>query len=697
MNINEQEITRALSILKPDGELVEIRIICSSGKLNFSGYFTDSNMIIQKLKQLQVTENCNVYFTLNQIAPACYSREQRDTFIRNAKNSTGDRDITAYNLLMIDFDPERPAGTSATDAELEIAHQRAAKVYKYLRGKQWAEPIIALSGNGYHLLYKLNMPNTEQAKALIKKVLETFNYLFGDNELKIDTSVFNPARICKLYGTVAEKGAHTDERPHRYAKIIKAPDPFTEVTPEQLTAITKELPEQEQPPRPASYNGDKFNLDRWIAEHGINVTSVSNYGNGGTKYILANCAFDPSHTGKDACIIQLPNGAIAYKCLHDSCSGYRWQDFRKLYEPEYDPNASYRLPDVPRRAQNSPQSDFYPQHDSGTATSQKHEIGAFEGKPDNITHYIDTMMQADIANFRSDIKTGFSEFDRKTGGLYSGLYVLAAIPSLGKTSFMIQIADRLAQSGHDVIFFSLEQSRLEMVSKGIARRIAQKYPDTDITSLHIRKGNNAQIVQDATRQFKQQVSDRLSIIEGNFNCDVEYIGNYITQYIDATGSKPIVFIDYLQILQPADDRQSTKETVDYNIVELKRLTRNLNITIIAAASVNRTNYMTPIDFESLKESGNIEFSADVILGMQLYCLNEDLFNASEKVKVKQKRERINEAKAESPRDIELKCLKNRFGISTFSCRYKYYCANDLFMEVTDDFDNPFVDDDAIVL
>ena len=88
--------------------------------------------------------------------------------------------------------------------------------------------------------------------------------------------------------------------------------------------------------------------------------------------------------------------------------------------------------------------------------------------------------------------------------------------------------------------------------------------------------------------------------------------------------------------------------------------------------------MQPIDFESLKESGGIEYTADVVWGLQLQCLNEELFTQDKKIK--EKRARIKQAKAENPRKIELVCLKNRYGIANYSCYFEYYPAADLFKE-----------------
>lgn len=301
-------------------------------------------------------------------------------------------------------------------------------------------------------------------------------------------------------------------------------------------------------------------------------------------------------------------------------------------------------------------------------------------KPDNTAYYIDSLMQGEIARFKNDKKTGFINLDQQAGGLYSGLYVLAAISSLGKTSFALQLADQLAETGNDVIFFSLEQSRLELVSKSLARRTAQADPGRAVSSLQIRAGAKGESISRAVAEYKTAVADRMSIVEGNFACNISFIGEYIRQYVKRNGTRPVVFIDYLQILQPAEDnrRQTVKETVDNTITELKRISRELDLTVIIISSVNRANYLTPIDFESLKESGGIEFTADVIWGLQLQCLNDPIFDKENKVK--EKREIIKKAKAAEPRKIELSCLKNRYGIANYSCYFNYYPKNDLFTE-----------------
>lgn len=306
-------------------------------------------------------------------------------------------------------------------------------------------------------------------------------------------------------------------------------------------------------------------------------------------------------------------------------------------------------------------------------------------RPDNISYYIDNLMTGEIARFKSEIKTGFDNLDKLAGGLYSGLYVIAAISSLGKTTFAAQMADNIAASGNDVLFFSMEQSRLEMVSKSIARRTFINDKETAVSSLSIRRGYLPEQVLNAAEQLKQEVQERISIIEGNFNCNISFIGDYIRQYIRRnTGKRPVCIIDYLQVLQPEQQNnrlQTTKETIDSSITELKRISRELDVTVFVISSVNRANYLTPIDFEALKESGSIEYTADVIWGLQLQCLNDPIFDKQNNIK--ERREKVKAAKAATPRKIELSCLKNRYGIANYSAYFNYYPANDYFESCSD--------------
>lgn len=325
---------------------------------------------------------------------------------------------------------------------------------------------------------------------------------------------------------------------------------------------------------------------------------------------------------------------------------------------------------------------------------------ARSGNLPNTADYVRYSLAAEVKNFKSDYKTGFQKLDQEAGGLYSGLYVLAAVSSLGKTSFALQIADQIAEQGGNVLFFSLEQSQFELVTKSISRQTAKDSETTHgdhrdaVTSLQIRKGNESKAARIAAREYINNVGGRVSIIEGNFRTDVFYIKDKIKEYIKKTGRRPVVFVDYLQIIQPPEGmaRAGVRENTDANITELKRISRDLDITVIVISSVNRGNYLTPIDFESLKESGGIEYAADVVFGLQFSIVTAPNFEEADKVT--DKRELMKQARTEDPRRLQLVCLKNRYGIANFETPFTYWPAFDLFKEPEDKADGlqPWPDD-----
>lgn len=318
----------------------------------------------------------------------------------------------------------------------------------------------------------------------------------------------------------------------------------------------------------------------------------------------------------------------------------------------------------------------------------------YDHKPHNTSQYIDNLLIADIERMKAagSRKTGFPVLDKLSNGLYAGLYVIAATSSLGKTTLALQIADNLAEAGNEVLFFSLEQSRLELITKSFSRLLKQEKNES-VSSLTLRTGADSDNLQAAAKLHKSKIGDHMNVIEGNFGCNIDYISAYVREYISKNGTSPIIFVDYLQILQPSAEvkASTTRESIDQTVTALKRLSRDYGLTVFIISSVNRSNYMQPIDFESLKESGGIEYTADVIWGLQLQCLNEELFN--ELNKIKNKRERIREAKAANPRQIELVCLKNRFGVANFTCKFDYMPDCDLFAQETEGlnkcYDSPY--------
>lgn len=295
----------------------------------------------------------------------------------------------------------------------------------------------------------------------------------------------------------------------------------------------------------------------------------------------------------------------------------------------------------------------------------------------NMKSYLDEQIKDDISSFIESGKTksGYDNLDAITN-LYPGLYVLGAISSLGKTTYIHQMADQLAMNGQPVLFFSLEQSILELASKSLSRIMAQNNFENAMTSLQIRKSGDDPRVIEAIKNYKP-FSNNLTVIECSFRATIDDITNYVSEYIEEKNVKPVVVIDYLQVIQVSpDNRLSTKEAVDMHVRRLKQLQSDNKLVMIVISSLNRQNYLTQIDYESFKESGGIEYTADVVWGLQLQVIHDELFDKQHSLN--EKREKIRDAKAANPRKIELVCLKNRFGMSYYSCLFDYYPQFDWF-------------------
>jgi len=170
-----------------------------------------------------------IYLTLNPVNPDLLARAQ-NRLIHYAKHTTADTDIEWRHWLPIDFDPLRPAGISSTDAEHQAALDRAVACRDWLATQGWPEPIYADSGNGAHLLYRIDLPNDTASRQLVERCLKALALQFSDAGVEVDLGTGNAAQLGKLYGTLACKGDPTEDRPHRLARILEMPETMEAVS-----------------------------------------------------------------------------------------------------------------------------------------------------------------------------------------------------------------------------------------------------------------------------------------------------------------------------------------------------------------------------------------------------------------------------------------------------------------------------------
>ena len=286
---------------------------------------------------------------------------------------------------------------------------------------------------------------------------------------------------------------------------------------------------------------------------------------------------------------------------------------------------------------------------------------------------------AELASFKASIlegaktpaiPTGFAELDKVLDdGLYDGLYILGAISSLGKTSFLLQMADQIAQNGQDVLVFSLEMAKSELMAKSISRLTYETATNASNakTTRGILSGKRYEnysadehYIIDAGIHKYSTYADNLFIFEGMGDIGAAEIREIVGNHIRCTGNKPVVIIDYLQILAAADPRATDKQNTDKAVFELKRMSRDFKIPVIGISSLNRANYTSEVSMAAFKESGAIEYSSDVLIGLQFATNGEKITPDA-----------IDRFKRESVRKIELKVLKNRNGMTGDAISYDY--------------------------
>jgi hypothetical protein len=308
------------------GTVTELRIPNTS-RGTLSGYFSNLDALAKAAASWS-GKAPGVYFTLNPVNPVLLARAQ-NRLVEYAQHTTGDLDIVTRYWLPLDFDPVRPSGISSTHAEHEAAVARARECLRWLHERGFTALILADSGNGAHVLARVDLPNDATSTALVKRCIEAVALRFGDGAVTVDLGVCNAARIWKCYGTLAAKGDSTPERPHRTASILEVADNLTPPPRELLEQLAALAPEE---PLKQQYGNGQFDLPHWIAEHSLEVHGPHPWGVG-KKWLFPVCPWNSDHTNRSAYLLQFANGAIAAGCHHNSCHGKDWHDLRDIVEP----------------------------------------------------------------------------------------------------------------------------------------------------------------------------------------------------------------------------------------------------------------------------------------------------------------------------------------------------------------------------
>ena len=288
------------------------------------------------------------------------------------------------------------------------------------------------------------------------------------------------------------------------------------------------------------------------------------------------------------------------------------------------------------------------------------------------------------------IPTGFSILDGPEaldGGLYPGLYIIGAMPSAGKTTFVEQIADYIAAAGNDVLFFSLEMSTFELIARSISRKTyeiakmnveSEKRPKDYLKCARKTRDlmrfdcvidfsfDELEIMSAAQVEYRDTSAKNIYIFEADGQIGVDYIRQQVEEHFENTGRRAVIVIDYIQLLKPADVRGTDKQNMDFNMLALKQISRDFRAPLIGISSYSRTGYEGEARMQSARDSSSIEYSCDVMLGIH-YKGAEDKENFN-----------IDEAKNQDVREVVISVLKNRNGVTGTKILFEYIAKYNYF-------------------
>lgn len=359
------DIARFLRVLHGGPDLVfEVRVPHCRERLGadftttVSGYY--QSIQIEKaaaaIADLDASSRApTIYVTLNPVNPALLARSNNQLKSK-AKETSADKDIVRRRWLLIDCDPVRPSGISATDAEVHLATLKAAQVRAFLTESGWPSPVVAMSGNGIHLLYRIDLPADDGG--LVERVLKALAARFDDGAVKIDTSVHNAARITKVAGTMAAgKGDDLrgvegiEDRPHRRSQLLEVPEAVQVVSAALLDAVAGPAPgplaarlatranatTPSQSGRFERFDHSAAGVQGYLSTKGVEVTRLAQKDGASFLYLRA-CPINPdcvSTSDTDIAVVVAGDGKIAYKNLHNRGTGLTWVDVREALEPGY--------------------------------------------------------------------------------------------------------------------------------------------------------------------------------------------------------------------------------------------------------------------------------------------------------------------------------------------------------------------------
>lgn len=426
-------------VLRDGNQLTEIRLIANDGK-TASGIFDSIDEIVKAVAPY--TNDWNIYYTINRLPDDVRGLPQYNKIIVRPKQTCNDNMMVARDYVCIDLDSRRLSGTNATDEQVEFTKKKANEVYQYLVNVGFNPPTVVFSSSGVHLYLRCAMLNNEKNTKLVKRFLQALSMMFTDEHTDVDEKVFNCARVMRLPSTYSCKGNTMDaSRPQRLCKFVKINENKVNDVAyfEKVAALYPE--EEARPSSQNNYSMESFDLDAFIEKHNIPVTKKVDVADG-TRYYLEHCLFNDQHRGKDAILFKHKNGAVAYFCYHNSCSGNDWRKVREMYEPDC----------YTRKSTIQPHRSFRPIRQEIVPK----ELQETEESKGNVWQCLSEIEDEDRSKIVS-IPSGIIQYDKECCGFDKpSLSVWSGNNGSAKSTLLNQIALNAVNQGFKVAIYSGE-------------------------------------------------------------------------------------------------------------------------------------------------------------------------------------------------------------------------------------------------
>lgn len=590
--MDKLEVFRTLETFFPveKRKLIEIRAISPFVKNDsWSGFFYDYDTLWDSIQRFDATHN--LYFVLNDIDTRCDAMPQMNKMMRGV-TTIQDKDITTRQWVLLDIDTNKNhLPISSTDAEWQMARLKTGEVWKYLQNQGFSQPIVCSSGNGLHCLYRIEgWVNNNDNLSLITNFLKSLSALFSDENVEIDIKVGNAARITKLYGTIAKKGANTKERPHRLSKILYIPDDVKFTSREYFQKVASLLPHDQPTSTTSIRNSGNFNIDDFIREHNIGVAKDITT-NGIRKIILKECPFNPSHTAPDSAVFVLPNGALGFSCFHASCDQYTFKDFRLHYDPNsYDKKDYYEYQN--KRRYNEPHRPVAPIVETPERGNVWLKVGEVSRPPFSFDDYI---------------PSGITEIDRRGIGFKRGhISIWSGKRGCGKSSMLNMLILAAIQRGFNSALWTGELSECDIRDWLFLQAAGKQHTERVFGTDFYRVPN------DIANRISPWIDRHFRLFNNKYGENYKQIAEQVRKLHRENGLD-VLFLDNLMVLDFRSLDEDKYDRQSLLVQNLRDLAKELNIHIHLVVHPHKALGYVQVD--NISGSNDISNKADNIFIM----------------------------------------------------------------------------------